>query len=197
MTDGHKYKRHKYSELYEKLINNLDPLSTEAANALDELAQKVDSQTNKIAEFEFRLDRLKRCLSIYVMPAHADGINKEMVMTDEYEYTRDLDLLGDWLDAKGYTEEAGLITRSMDFMHAQARRIAELDDANVSLANLNEGLMKMLMNRDARIASLEAALKPFADAYWQDDVSDYVPIGGKLTVDDFRAACVTMEGIDD
>ncbi len=49
----------------------------------------------------------------------------------------------------------------------------------------------------ARIAELEAALKPFADAYWQDDVSDYVPIGGKLTVDDFRAACVTMEGIDD
>jgi hypothetical protein len=35
-------------------------------------------------------------------------------MTDEYEYTRDLDLLGDWLDAKGYTEEAGLCTKAMD-----------------------------------------------------------------------------------
>jgi hypothetical protein len=28
--------------------------------------------------------------------------------------TGDLDLLGDWLDAKGYTEEAGLCTRAMD-----------------------------------------------------------------------------------
>jgi hypothetical protein len=45
-----------------------------------------------------------------------------------------------------------------DALEAQARRIAELEDANVSLANLNEGLMKMLMIRDARIAELEAAL---------------------------------------
>jgi len=48
-------------------------------------------------------------------------------VTNEYEYTRDLDLLGDWLDAKGYGEEAGLITRSMDYMHKQAARIAELE----------------------------------------------------------------------
>lgn len=33
-------------------------------------------------------------------------------MTDDI--TGDLDLLGDWLDAKGYTEEAGLCTRAMD-----------------------------------------------------------------------------------
>jgi hypothetical protein len=58
-------------------------------------------------------------------------------------------------------------------------------------------LVEQIKERNARIAELKAALKPFADAYWQDDVSDYVPIGGKLTVDDFRAACVTMEGIDD
>ncbi len=50
-------------------------------------------------------------------------------MTNEYEYTRNLDLLGDWLDAKGYGEEAGLITRSMDYMHKQAARIAELTAA--------------------------------------------------------------------
>jgi chromosome segregation ATPase len=43
-------------------------------------------------------------------------------------------------------------------LEAKDRRIAELDDANVSLANLNEGLMKMLMNRDARIAELEDKL---------------------------------------
>lgn len=30
------------------------------------------------------------------------------------DITGDLDLLGDWLDAKGYTEEAGLCTRAMD-----------------------------------------------------------------------------------
>lgn len=31
----------------------------------------------QIAEMEFRIERLKRCLSIHVMPAHADEINKE------------------------------------------------------------------------------------------------------------------------
>ena len=30
------------------------------------------------------------------------------------DITGGLDLLGDWLDAKGYTEEAGLCTRAMD-----------------------------------------------------------------------------------
>ena len=30
------------------------------------------------------------------------------------DITGDLDLLGDWLDAKGYTEEAGLCTLAMD-----------------------------------------------------------------------------------
>ncbi len=53
-------------------------------------------------------------------------------------------------------------------LEAKDRRIAELEDANVSLANLNEGLMKMLMNRDARIAELKAALKPFAENFGLD-----------------------------
>ena len=35
-------------------------------------------------------------------------------MTDAKTICHDLDLLGDWLDAKGYTEEAGLCTRAMD-----------------------------------------------------------------------------------
>ena len=43
------------------------------------------------------------------------------------ELTGDLDLLGDWLDAKGYGEEAGLCTRVMDHMHKQDARIAELE----------------------------------------------------------------------
>ena len=73
-------------------------------------------------------------------------------MTDEYEYTRNLDLLGDWLDAKGYTEEAGLITRSMDYMHKQAARITEL----------------------------EAALKPFARAFERAENWDAGPNRGDL-----------------
>jgi len=98
-------------------------------------------------------------------------------MTDEYEYTRDLDLLGDWLDAKGYTEEAGLITRSMDFMHAQARRIAGYQkDADDYLIRLDE-----LNALRARIAELEAALKPFADVAdytktWTDTEKAPVPV---------------------
>lgn len=47
-------------------------------------------------------------------------------MTDDI--TGDLDLLGDWLDAKGYTEEAGLCTRAMDEINklrAALKQIAE------------------------------------------------------------------------
>ena len=33
------------------------------------------------------------------------------------DLTGGLDLLGDWLDAKGYSEEAGLCTRVMDYIH--------------------------------------------------------------------------------
>jgi hypothetical protein len=55
MTDDYKYKRHKYSDLYERLVNSLDPLSSEAANALDELARQVDNQTYRIAELKAAL----------------------------------------------------------------------------------------------------------------------------------------------
>ena len=48
-------------------------------------------------------------------------------MTDDL--TGGLDLLGDWLDAKGYGEEAGLCTRVMDHMHKQSDRIRELEAA--------------------------------------------------------------------
>lgn len=56
-------------------------------------------------------------------------------MTEDEEILQGLDLLGDWLDAKGYTEEAGLCTRSMGFIHKQT-----------------------MHNR-----KLRAALKPFSD----------------------------------
>ena len=52
-------------------------------------------------------------------------------MTDDL--TGGLDLLGDWLDAKGYGEEAGLCTRVMDHMHKQDARIAALEAENAKL----------------------------------------------------------------
>ena len=51
-------------------------------------------------------------------------------MTD---ITEGLDLLGDWLDAKGYTEEAGLCTRAMDFIHKQGDEIALLKQETAEL----------------------------------------------------------------
>ncbi len=85
-------------------------------------------------------------------------------MTDDI--TGGLDLLGDWLDAKGYAEEAGLCTKAMDLIHKQ----------------------------DARIAELEAALKPFAEK--ADDVLknlhgghvNYIPELISVTLGDLRAA---------
>jgi hypothetical protein len=118
-------------------------------------------------------------------------------MTDEYEYTRDLDLLGDWLDAKGYTEEAGLITRSMDFMHKQAALIAELEDELKVAVSIHKNL-------EARIAELEAALKPFAD---HADKINHELISAKTVFDarkghtlyygDLRAARAALEKKND
>ena len=51
-----------------------------------------------------------------------------MKTNEEYEITGGLDLLGDWLDAKGCTEEAGLCTRAMDFIHKQAEEIEKLKE---------------------------------------------------------------------
>lgn len=39
------------------------------------------------------------------------------------DITNDLDLLGDWLDAKGYGEEAGLCTKAMDLINKQSEEI--------------------------------------------------------------------------
>ncbi len=102
-------------------------------------------------------------------------------MTNEYEYTRNLDLLGDWLDAKGYGEEAGLITRSMDYMHKQAARIAELEAALKQSARVEASLA-------SRIANLMDALEPFADRSIYCD--KYCPDREQMPVglDELRAA---------
>ena len=65
MSDSYECKRHPYSDLYEKLMNDkqcfghgdyrVSPLSIEAATALSKLAQKVDSQS-------WRIERLEKAL---------------------------------------------------------------------------------------------------------------------------------------
>ena len=67
-------KRHPYSDLYEKLMNDkqcfghgdyrVSPLSIEAATALSKLAQKVDSQT-------WRIERLEKALKPFAEVAKA------------------------------------------------------------------------------------------------------------------------------
>lgn len=49
-------------------------------------------------------------------------------MSDSHDITGGLDLLGDWLDAKGYTEEAGLCTRAMDEINALREALRPFSD---------------------------------------------------------------------
>ena len=147
------------------------------------------------------------------------------------ELTGDLDLLGDWLDAKGYGEEAGLCTRVMDHMHKQDARISELEaalkpfadgeyitdehlraacqEAADALEEKDKLIAKLEANAifwqkdalhtlqiknegDARIAALEAALKPFADAETVYD--EYGILWISVPEDDLRAARAAMKG---
>ena len=75
-------------------------------------------------------------------------------MTDEL--TGGLDLLGDWLDAKGYGEEAGLCTRVMDHMHKQEALIADWEFRHGNLSRHIEVLIDTLERQATRIAALEA-----------------------------------------
>lgn len=83
-------------------------------------------------------------------------------MSEEYEITGGLDLLGDWLDAKGYTEEAGLCTRAMYLIHKQSDKITKLQDG-VRLT-IQERDIFSGENWDLRAENkkLRSALKPFA-----------------------------------
>ena len=126
------------------------------------------------------------------------------------DLTGDLDLLGDWLDAKGYTEEAGLCTRVMDHMHKQAARIAQLEAAleeqhrqylklelkNRAVEYFAEQFSKEKAEYYRHILRLQAALKPFADradhhlegAHWMDAC---------FTVDECLAARAALVGKDE
>ena len=89
-------------------------------------------------------------------------------MTDDL--TSGLDLLGDWLDAKGYTEEAGLCTRVMDYMHKQDKRIRDLHEIvrareedcehhrviKIAAMKIADERWEQVKKLDARIAALEA-----------------------------------------
>ena len=89
------------------------------------------------------------------------------------ELTGDLDLLGDWLDAKGYGEEAGLCTRVMDHMHKQDARIAELEAA-----------------LDKASAALSWLLLEGVD----EVIPDTCPAEYKICVDALSAARAALEG---
>lgn len=85
-----------------------------------------------------------------------------------------------------------------DALEAQARRIAELEyDARYHECN-DEVMMRDIDYYRARIAELEAALKPFADEYdmhepgkFPDDF--YVDLETGLTIGQFRAARAALE----
>jgi hypothetical protein len=108
----------------------------------------------------------------------------------------DLASVEDWLNAKGYTGEAGACHAAMSLIRKQEARLAEF------VANYNDAL-KMLANqartikgRDDRIAELEAALKPFADVAdytktWAENEKAPVPIYC------LRAARAALEKKDD
>ena len=89
------------------------------------------------------------------------------------ELTGDLDLLGDWLDAKGYGEEAGLCTRVMDHMHKQDARIAELEAV-----------------LDKASAALSWLLLEGVD----EVIPDTCPAEYKICVDALSAARAALEG---
>jgi hypothetical protein len=101
-------------------------------------------------------------------------------MTDHTNTYPDLVNVEDWLNAKGYTGEAGACHQAMSLIRSQEKRIAELETEVGKYVMRVFALMDLLPDATlcgelqeatarrhempARIAELEAALKPFADA---------------------------------
>ena len=77
-------------------------------------------------------------------------------MTDFSSTYPDLVNVEDWLNAKGYTGEAGACHQAMSLIRSQEKRIADLRKE----ADMMHSEYKTAR---ARIAELKAALKPFAD----------------------------------
>ena len=87
-------------------------------------------------------------------------------MSDHTNTYPDLVNVEDWLNAKGYTGEAGACHAAMSLIRKQEARIAALEYMNDSILSANNELGFAFAERDearVRIAELEAVLKPFAD----------------------------------
>ena len=100
----------------------------------------------------------------------------------------DLAKVEDWLNAKGYTGEAGACHAAMDKIREQARRIAELEEDCEMRRAVNFGQSQTIDGYVARIAELEAALKPFADCGVWDGYKDEEVFKLGFKIADLRAA---------
>ena len=111
------------------------------------------------------------------------------------DITGDLDLLGDWLDAKGYTEEAGLCTRAMDEIN-RLQQVSALTCDKCGWAMQFPGEECRNCGYEAlraENARLREALKPFAakaEIYseWAGTARDAV----WFPISDLRAARAAM-----
>lgn len=98
------------------------------------------------------------------------------------DITEGLDLLGDFLDAKGYTEEAGLCTRAMD----EINRLYEWKDKAGDIDRVKTVELVDLRAENARLLDLlDNALG------WLDDKEHDKPL---LSVDSIRAARAALVG---
>jgi uncharacterized coiled-coil DUF342 family protein len=107
-------------------------------------------------------------------------------MTDYTNTYPDLVNVEDWLNAKGYTGEAGACHQAMSLIRSQEKRIADLrKEADMMHAEYK--------TTRARITDLKAALKPFASLL--NDEGDYIVASPSLS--DLRAARAAYRGEKD
>lgn len=124
-------------------------------------------------------------------------------MTDHINTYPDLVNVEDWLNAKGYTGEAGACHQAMSLIRSQAKRIEELrkeadmmhSEYKTATARISEAEEKGREREEyialcqIRIEELKAALKPFADmkivdaTQWEGEVALY-----GIAARDLRAA---------
>jgi hypothetical protein len=109
-------------------------------------------------------------------------------MTDFSSTYPDLVNVEDWLNAKGYTGEAGACHQAMSLIRSQEKRIADLrKEADMMHSEYKTAI--------TRINELEAALKPFANVAEEvnADKLRYCDIEIWVAVADLRAACAALD----